>query len=108
MSFCQNKIAFLKKERDALLIKIRIHEQYMNYKERNATLSPRDVNQLQELILKFFRVLALTDSYSYFQMQNQPVVDENISNFLIIVDNRYLLRLNQFIKDLMLALVKMH
>ena len=104
MSFCQNKIAFLKKERDALLIKIRIHEQYMNYKERNATLSPRDVNQLQELILKFFRVLALTDSYSYFQMQNQPVVDENI----IIVDNRYLLRLNQFIKDLMLALVKMH
>lgn len=108
MSFCQNEIAFLKKERDTLLIKIQIHEQYLNFKEQNARLSPQDLIQLEELIFRYFRVLALTDTYNFFQMQNQAVVDENISNFLTIVDNRYLLRLHEFIKDLTLAVLRMH
>ena len=107
MSFCQNEIAFLEKEKDTLLIKIQIHEQYLNFKEQNATLSPQDLIKLEELIFRYFRVLALTDTYKFFQMQNQTVVDENIRNFLTIVDNRYLLRLQQFIKDLTLAVLGM-
>ena len=88
MSFCQNEILFLKKERDVLIRKIRTQEDYMNYKEANATLTPRDVDNIIELILKYFRILALIDTYSYFEIRNQPLIDENISSFVNIVDNR--------------------
>ena len=107
MSICRNEIVFLKKEEQVLLRKIRLQERYMNYQEQNATLLPTDVTELVELILKFFRVLSLIDAYSFFQLQNQTVTDENSIFFITMVNNRYLTRLNKFTNDLMFAIFLM-
>lgn len=106
MSFYQNEILFLKKETEVLIMKIRIQEDYMNYKEANATLSPRDVDHIIELILKYFHILALIDTYRFFEIKNQPLTDENTSSFVNIVNSYYFQRLTKFIKELSLYVMQ--
>ena len=103
-SICQNEIVFLQKEKDVILRKIRIQEHLMNYREEEATLRLTDINDLQELILKFFRVLSLIDAYGYLETKHQTVTE---SFFLNIVNNRYFSRLNIFINDLIFAVSQM-
>ena len=94
----QNEIRFLEKEGAMLLAQVKIQEEYMSRKEK---VDRYDINELQEIVEKFIRVLSLVDAYQYFQSENKPLTDENIGNFLFIVKNDYSIRINKFINDLM-------
>ena len=94
----QNEIRFLEKEGAMLLAQVQIQEEYMSRKEK---VDRYDINELQEIVEKFIRVLSLVDAYQYFQSENKPLTDENIGNFLFIVKNDYSIRINKFINDLM-------
>ena len=52
------------------------------------------------MIEKFLRLLSLVDAYQYFQSKNEILSDENLGNFLFIVNNDYSVRINKFINDL--------
>ena len=93
----ENEIRFLEKEGSILLAQIQIQEQYMSKKQK---VDRYDLNELQEMIEKFLRLLSLVDAYQYFQSKNKMLSDENLGNFLFIVNNDYSIRLNKFINDL--------
>ena len=76
----QNEMRFLEKEGAILLAQVQ--EEYMSRKEK---VDRYDINELQEIVEKFIRVLSLVDAYQYFQSENKPLTDENIGNFLFIV-----------------------
>ena len=93
----ENEIRFLEKEGAMLLGQVQIQENYMN---QNLKVDRYDLNELQEMVEKFLRILALIDAYQYFQNKNEMLTDENIGRFLFIVNNDYLMRINKFINDL--------
>ena len=93
----ENEIRFLEKEGSILLAQIQIQEEYMSKKQK---VDRYDLNELQEMIEKFLRLLSLVDAYQYFQSKNEMLSDENLSNFLFIVHNDYSVRINKFINDL--------
>ena len=93
----ENEIRFLEKEGSILLAQIQIQEEYMIKKQK---VDQYDLNELQEMIEKFLRLLSLVDAYQYFQSKNEMLSDENLSNFLFIVHNDYSIRINKFINDL--------
>ena len=93
----ENEIRFLEKEGAMLLGQIQIQEQYMNEKQK---VDRYDLNQLQEMVEKFLRILSLIDAYRYFKSKNEMLSDENIGRFLFIVNNDYSVRINKFINDL--------
>ena len=93
----ENEIRFLEKEGAMLLAQIQIQEEYMSKKQK---VDRYDLNELQEMIEKFLRLLSLVDAYQYFQSKNEILSDENLGNFLFIVNNDYSVRINKFINDL--------
>ena len=93
----ENEICFLEKEGSILLAQIQIQEEYMSKKQK---VDRYDLNELQEMIEKFLRLLSLVDAYQYFQSKNEILSDENLGNFLFIVNNDYSVRINKFINDL--------
>ena len=97
----ENEIRFLEKEGAMLLGQVQIQENYMNHKQnQNLKVDRYDLNELQEMVEKFLRILALIDAYQYFQNKNEMLTDENIGRFLFIVNNDYSMRINKFINDL--------
>ena len=93
----ENEIRFLEKEGAILLAQVQIQEEYMSKKQK---VDRYDINELQEMVEKFLRLLSLVDAYQYFQSKNKMLSDENLGNFLFIVNNDYSIRLNKFINDL--------
>ena len=93
----ENEIRFLEKEGAILLAQVQIQEEYMSKKQK---VDRYDLNELQEMIEKFLRLLSLVDAYQYFQSKNEMLSDENFGNFLFIVNNDYSVRINKFINDL--------
>ena len=93
----ENEIRFLEKEGSILLAQIQIQEEYMSKKQK---VDRYVLNELQEMIEKFLRLLSLVDAYQYFQSKNEILSDENLGNFLFIVNNDYSVRINKFINDL--------
>ena len=97
----ENEIRFLEKEGAMLLGQVQIQENYMNHKQnQNLKVDRYDLNELQEMVEKFLRILALIDAYQYFQSKNEMLTDENIGRFLFIVNDDYSLRIQKFMKDL--------
>ena len=96
MSF-ENEIRFLEKEGVMLLAQVQIQEEYINRKQK---VDRYDLNELQEMVEKFLRILSLIDAYQYFQSKNEMLSDKNLGNFLFIVNNDYSVRINKFINDL--------
>ena len=104
----ENEIRFLEKEGAMLLGQVQIQENYMNHKQnQNLKVDRYDINELQEMVEKFLRILALIDAYQYFQSKNEMLTDENIGHFLFIVNGDYSLRIQKFIKDLTKKQVKL-
>ena len=104
----ENEIHFLEKEGAMLLGQVQIQENYMNHKQNQYLKVDRyGLNELQEMVEKFLRILALIDAYQYFQSKNEMLTDENIGRFLFIVHDDYSLRIQKFIKDLTEKQVKM-
>ena len=93
----ENEIRFLGKEGAILLARVQIQEEYMSKKQK---VDRYDLNELQEMIEKFLRLLSLVDAYQYFQSKNEMLSDENFGNFLFIVNNDYSVKINKFINDL--------
>ena len=90
-----------------LLGQVQIQENYMNHKQnQNLKVDRYDLNELQEMVEKFLRILSLIDAYQYFQSKNKMLTDENIGRFLFIVNDDYSLRINKFINDLKAKQVK--
>ena len=97
----ENEIRFLEKEGAMLLGQVQIQENYMNHKQnQNLKVDRYDLNELQEMVEKFLRILALIDTYQYFQSKNEMLTDKNIGRFLFIFHDDYSLRIQKFIKDL--------
>ena len=96
-----DEIRFLKKHGAELMGLIQIHEDYLNQKQsQNLKIDRYDLNELQEMIEKFLRILALIDVYQYFESKNQTLTDDNIDCFFAMVNNDYSLRMDKFMKDL--------
>ena len=95
----ENEIRFLEKEGAMLLGQVQIQENYMNHKQnQNLKVDRYDLNELQEMVEKFLRILALIDAHQYFQSKNKMLTDENIGCFLFIVNDDYSLRIQKFIR----------
>ena len=95
----ENEIRFLEKEGAMLLGQVQIQENYMNHKQnQNLKVDRYDLNELQEMVEKFLRILALIDTHQYFQSKNKMLTDENIGCFLFIVNDDYSLRIQKFIR----------
>ena len=104
----ENEIRFLEKEGAMLLGQAQIQENYMNHKQnQNLKVDRYDLNELQEMVEKFLRILALIDAYQYFQSKNETLTDDNIGRFLFIVNDDYSLRIEKFMKDLSKKQVKL-
>ena len=95
----ENEIRFLEKEGAMLLGQVQIQENYMNHKQnQNLKVDRYDLNELQEMVEKFLRILALIDAHQYFQSKNKMLTDENIGCFFFIVNDDYSLRIQKFIR----------
>ena len=104
----ENEIRFLEKEGAMLLGQAQIQENYMNHKQnQNLKVDRHDLNELQEMVEKFLRILALIDAYQYFESKNETLTDDNIGRFLFIVNDDYSLRIEKFMKDLSKKQVKL-
>ena len=104
----ENEIRFLEKEGAMLLGQVQIQENYMNHKQnQNLKVDRYDLNELQEMVEKFLRILALIDAYQYFQSKNETLTDDNIGRFLFIVNYDYSIRIEKFMKDLTKKQVKL-
>ena len=92
-----NEIRFLEKEASILLGQMQIHEDYLNHKQK---VDDYDLQQLQEMVEKFLRMLALIDAYQYFESKNITLTDDNVNIFLFIVNDDYSFRMKKFITDI--------
>ena len=97
----EREILSLQTQGDALLQKIKQQETKMN-RAKQQTLQPKqnDLYTLDQMIKMLLRMLALIDSYRYFQARNEPMTDKNRSWFYDIANNYYLNTLKRFVLKL--------
>ena len=97
----EREILSLQTQGDALLQKIKQQETKMN-RAKQQTLQPNqnDLYTLDQMIKMLLRMLALIDSYRYFQARNEPMTDKNRSWFYDIANNYYLNTLKRFVSKL--------
>ena len=97
----EREILSLQTQGDALLQKIKQQETKMN-RAKQQTLQPNqnDLYTLDQMIKMLLRMLALIDSYRYFQARNEPMTDKNRSWFYDIANNYYLNTLKRFVLKL--------
>ena len=98
----KDEIAFLKKQAVVTLQQVETQETFINTKQGKIDI---DVRVLQDLIEKQLRILALIDTYRYFQRLNKSVTNGNNNNnnkthFLLLFNDNYTGRLKRFVKDL--------
>ena len=105
-SIFEKEISFLEKKGAVLLGAIQILEDYLNFKKKEKKVTATDIREMQELIVKFFRILSLIDAYQLFESEKSMVTDENIDSFISIVSNSYSIRFKKFVNDLELSLEK--
>ena len=105
-SIFEKEISFLEKKGAVLLGAIQILEDYLNFKKKEKKVTATDIREMQELIVKFFRILSLIDAYQLFESEKSMVTGENIDSFISIVSNSYSIRFKKFVNDLELSLEK--
>ena len=105
-SIFEKEISFLEKKGAVLLGAIQILADYLNFKKKEKKVTATDIREMQELIVKFFRILSLIDAYQLFESEKSMVTDENIDSFISIVSNSYSIRFKKFVNDLELSLEK--
>ena len=97
----EREILSLQTQGDALLQKIKQQETKMNRaKQQNLQPNQNDLYTLGQMIKMLLRMLALIDSYRYFQARNEPMTDKNRSWFYDIANNYYLDTLKRFVVKL--------
>ena len=97
----EREILSLQTQGDALLQKIKQQETKMNRaKQQNLQPNQNDLYTLDQMIKMLLRMLALIDSYRYFQARNEPMTDKNRPWFYNIANNYYLNTLQCFVLKL--------
>ena len=79
---------------------MQILHDYLQFKKETGEVPLSDVNNMEQLIVKFLQSLALIDSYKLFRDKNQLLTNENIDTFTNITNNNYSIRLEKFLNDL--------
>ena len=95
-----NSIASLEKEAGILLGSIQILDEYLHIKKRKDKVTTTDINDMQKMIQKFVRILAVIDAFELFRDENQMLTDENIDTFMSRAADNYSIRLKKFTNDL--------
>ena len=78
-------IAFLEQEEKRTLTEIKEHEKKLKTENNTETLA--------ELVEKIFRIWSLIDTFKYF---TQPIKDENIIFFMLMVKKNFINYFNNF------------
>ena len=99
-SLFQYEIALLEDIVAILLGGMQILNDYLQFKKEQGEVPLSDINNMEQIIVKFLQSLALIDSYKLFRDENQLLTDENIDSFTSITNNNYSIRLEKFINDL--------
>ena len=99
-SLFQKEIALLEDIVAILLGGMQILHDYLQFKKETDEVPLTDINDMEQIIVKFLQSLALIDSYKLFRDENQLLTDENIDSFTSITNNNYSIRLEKFINDL--------
>ena len=99
-SLFQYEIALLEDIVAILLGAMQILHDYLQFKKEKGEVPLTDVNDMEQIIIKFLQSLALIDSYKLFRDENQLLTNRNIDSFTLITNNNYSIRLEKFINDL--------
>ena len=99
-SLFQYEIALLEDIVAIVLGGMQILHDYLQFKKEQGEVPLTDVNNMEQLIIKFLQSLALIDSYKLFRDENQLLTDTNIDTFTNITNNNYSIRLEKFLNDL--------
>ena len=99
-SLFQYEIALLEDIVAIVLGAMQILHDYLQFKKETGEVPLTDVNNMEQLIVKFLQTLALIDSYKLFRDENQLLTNENIDTFTNITNNNYSIRLEKFLNDL--------
>ena len=99
-SLFQYEIALLEDIVAILLGGMQILHDYLQFKKEKGEVPLSDINNMEQIIVKFLQSLALIDSYKLFRDKNQLLTDRNIDSFTSITNNNYSIRLEKFINDL--------
>ena len=99
-SLFQYEITLLENIVAILLGGMQILHDYLQFKKETGEVPLTDVNNMEQLIVKFLQSLALIDSYKLFRDENQLLTNENIDTFTNITNNNYSIRLEKFLNDL--------
>ena len=94
-----NEILFLHKQQYELIAEICVEEKHLQYLTLMEELTPKHIDDFVKQITKFFRILALADTYYVFELEN-VLVHDCIDLFNQIVERYYQLRISKFTKDL--------
>ena len=77
----QNRIDFLRSSGDVLLDRIKMLEIKMNKKkQQNEEADKKDVNCLNAMVEKLFKMLAEINTCEYFQLINEPFIIDSYFN----------------------------
>ena len=99
-SLFQYEITLLENIVAILLGGMQILHDYLQFKKETGEVPLTDVNNMEQLIVKFLQSLALIDSYKLFRDENQLLTNENIDTFTNITNNNYSIRLEKFLNGL--------
>ena len=99
-SLFQYEITLLENIVAIVLGGMQILHDYLQFKKETDEVPLTDVNNMEQLIVKFLQSLALIDSYKLFRDENQLLTNENIDTFTNITNNNYSIRLEKFLNDL--------
>ena len=95
----KREISILEREGAVLLGAIQVLQDYLDYNKQNAAkIDPFDLKELEQMIIRFLRILSLIDVYQYFESKNKTISDKKM--FLLMVDYDYSVRINKFLNDL--------
>lgn len=97
----KKEIRKIRNKGNALLKQIKQHETMMNQRKiLHLPATFEDCCTLHLMVTKVLQMLAIIDSYKYFQSQNLPLVDELMDLFYQMTDNNYKI----YVKSFMLKL----
>ena len=99
-SLFQYEITLLEDIVAILLGGMQILHDYLQFKKEKGEVPLSDINNMEQIIVKFLQSLALIDSYKLFRDENQLLTNENIDTFTNITNNNYSIRLEKFLNDL--------
>ena len=91
----------IKTQAGVLLQQIQQQESKLNRaKQQKLQVNQYDIVTFEQMIRKFLRMLALIDSYRYFQAKNEPITDQNCHWFYCVTDGCFSNRLQHFLQEL--------